>query len=581
MKNSILILLGVLLAQLAIAQATLSFTADDETMIANPERGFMGRVYPTWTEPPTKTRAITQADCDRVKARKYSVIGTRYVLWDWRTSDLPTSFLDQLTADCAIARKNGLKLMIQFSYQYATNNNTNAYYNGISDAPENWVLRHIDQVTTNGGANDGPLLVNNDVVAYWHLGYIGSWGEEHHSSNNLLHAPSPDVYATLNSATHTIWNALLSKIPSNRMIATRYCAFKKEKFNNATLTGITTDNIGRIGIHDDSFSANVDNYGSFQYYASGGITRVNKLRNYCSNETKYTVSYGETYGVGTDKKQEDGNTAILEMKIFHLDFYNAEHDDKPSYKVTLDKWEAQGLLTTMKNFTGYRLHVKSSTIPNSISPGSNGTIDLKIENRGWGKLFNPRPVKLLLCRKNGDAYAETYTVETSVNPRLWYSGTQKDESITFTIPGIVPPGTYDILLRLPDEYASLSENPAYSVRFATKYNGADIWNPTLGANWIGQITVEETSGTGLNEIPDEKINICPNPVYSNEQLTIKSAPSATSGIVISDMNGRVVYKNTFHAQLSVCPYDINLVTGFYLIRIETNGKLSEHKLAVK
>ena len=581
MKKIFLIVFGVLAAQLIVAQATRLFTADDKTMIANPERGFMGRVYPTWTEPPTKTRAITQADCDRVKAKKYSIIGTRYVLWDWRNSDLPATFLNQLTADCSIVRKNGLKLMIQFSYQYATNNNTNAYYDGVSDAPENWVLRHIDQVTTNGGANDGPLLVNNDVVAYWHLGFIGSWGEEHHSSNNLLYSPRPDVYTTLNAATHNIWNALLSKIPNNRMIATRYCAFKKEKFNNAVLTGITTDDIGRIGIHDDSFSANIDNYGSFQYYAGGGLTRVNKLRSYCSNETKYTVSYGETYGAGTEAKQEDGNTVISEMKTFHLDFYNAEHDDKPSYKVTLDKWAAQGLLDSMKNFTGYRLSLISSSAPESMLPGTNGILNFKIENRGWGKLFNPRPVKLLLCRKSGDAYAETYTIETSINPRLWYSGIQKVESMTFTMPAEAPQGTYDIMLQLPDEYASLSGNPAYSVRFASKYNGTDIWNSILGANWIGSTTVSGSTGTGLIDIPDKKNVIYPNPVDLNGQLNIKSASTATSQIFIVDLHGRIIYKNTFRSQLSVCPSEINLRTGFYLIRIETDGEICERKLVVK
>lgn len=487
--NTLLGLSRVLLLLSSAQTAAPTFTPDDTTVIANPERGFMGRVYPKWTEPPTPTRAITQADCDRVKAKKYSVIGTRYVLWDWRTSDLPASFLDPLKADCALARANGLKLMIAFSYIYATNKGTNATYDGHSDAPERWVLRHIDQVTTNGGANDGPLLVNNDVVAYWSLGFIGSWGEEHHSSNNLLNSPDPHVYATMNSATHAIWDALLSKVPRNRMIATRYCAFKKEKFKGAVLGGPTTDDIGRIGIHDDSFSANVDNYASFQFHAGGGMARVRELRAYCANETKYTVSCGETYGAGPDTKQHDGNTVISEMQAFHLDFYNGEFDQQEAHAHTYDKWEAQGLLTRMKNFVGYRLHVVSASAPASMAAGTRGTLSFRIENRGWGKLFNPRPVKLLLCRKIGEAHAEPLIVDTDLNPRLWYAGTQKDESIAFTLPASAPAGTYDLLLQLPDEYASLSGNPAYSVRFATRVDGRDLWNPTLGANWVGSVTV--------------------------------------------------------------------------------------------
>ena len=714
MKILFLVLMGVVLTQLMFAQTTLNFTSDDFTMIANPERGFCSMVYPTWTEPPTATRALTQADCDRAKGKLYSVIGIRYVFWDWRTSDLPAWLLNQIKSDCDLARTNGLKLWVRMSYVYATNGGTNAYYNGISDAPESWVLRHIDQLTTNGGANNGPLYVSNDVVAYWDLGFIGPWGEEHHSSNNLLNNPDPYAYATMGTATHNIWNTLLNKIPSDRMIATRYCAFKKEKFGGATLTAPTTDNIGRIGIHDDSFCANVDNFGSFQT----GAGRVDELRTYCSNETKYTVSYGETYGYDPNyPKQEDGNTVISEMQAFHLDFYNGEHDQTSSYAVTLDKWEAQGLLSTMKNKIGYRLHVISASAPSSLSAGASGTLNFKIENRGWGKLFNPRPVKLLICRKSGGTYAEKYTVSTSINPRLWYAGTQKDESISFTMPTEAPAGTYDLLLQLPDAYSSLQENSAYSVRFASKYAGGDIWSAGLGANWVGSLTVgsggtiyyriknrwqptyymydngnqlgygtnpdtdytthwsietvdgysclknrstghymnnetsqlytectavpnsywsaqwtivdyagykriqnrwknteylhlENLSGyvqhtntvpadywsgqwtlettlksasiaTEIDVTSDKGIEVYPNPVGFYDQLTFKSGSVKQSKIVICDLQGRIIYNSTFQSQLVISPSEINLVTGVFMVRVETENKISSHKIVVK
>lgn len=490
MKNLVLTFIGLLSIGFISAQTrTVTFTADDATMIANPERGFCGMVYPSWTSPPTPTRALTQADCDRVKSKMYTVIGMRYCLWPWRNADLPGWFLDQIKNDGDLARKNGLKLWVSFSYIYATNSE-NAYYDGQSDALVNWILRHIDQLTTNVGANNGPLLLNNDVIAFWSLGFIGSWGEEHHTTNNLL---QPTVsYPVFNNNTHSIWNALLAKIPTDRHIATRYPAFKKEKFSSAVLIAPTTDWIGRIGIHDDSFSANIDDYGTFQFYSHLG-SRVDDLRAYWANESKYTVSYGETYGTGDAKKQEDGNTVISEMKTFHTDFYNGEHDQTSSYAVTLDKWATQGLLDTMKNFVGYRLHVVSASVPSSLAPSASGTLNFRIENRGWGKIFNPRPVKLLLCRKSDTGYAEQYIIETSVNPRLWYAQSQKDESIAFAIPCTAPAGNYDLFLQLPDGYPTLQNKPAYSIRFATKNNGVDVWNASLGANWMGNLSVGNTA----------------------------------------------------------------------------------------
>lgn len=473
---------------------TLSFTADDTLMIANPERGFIGKCYPVWTEPPTATRALTQADCDRVKAKLYSVIGMRYCLWPWRTQDLSPQLLAQIKNDCDLARQNGLKLNLDFAYMYATNGGINAYYDGISDAPENWVLRHIDQLTTNGGANNGPLLVSNDVIAYWNIGFIGSWGEEHHSSNNLLQ-DNPGTYATLNAASYNIWNALLTKIPTNRQISTRYCAFKKQYAKDLPMDSSTSGNVARIGIHDYSFSGNVDNFGSFQFYA-GGMARVNELRAYCSNENKYTVSAGETYGADSSlHKQQNGDTVISEMRYFDLDFYNGEFDQLAAYAETYDKWQQQGLLNKMKNFVGYRLHILSATAPAAMAAGATATLSFKIENRGWGKIFNPRPVKLMLCKKNGNVYAEKFTLNTPINPRRWYSESQKDEAFSFTVPGLATPGNYDLFLQMPDEYASLSGNSAYSIRIPSKHNGTDIWNAALGANWIGSLTV--TGATGV------------------------------------------------------------------------------------
>ena len=116
------------------------------------------------------------------------------ILGDYRTSDLPSGYLDSMRARFAAARTAGIKLLPRYAYDlYSTNG-----------APLSWVLRHIEQLAD-------VWADYSDAILALQAGFIGRWGEWGSSANNL------DTPA--NKA--TIVAALLDALPASRMIQLR------------------------------------------------------------------------------------------------------------------------------------------------------------------------------------------------------------------------------------------------------------------------------------------------------------------------------------------------------------------------
>ena len=107
---------------------------------------------------------------------------------------------------------------------------------------------------------------------------------------------------------------------------------------------------------------------------------------------------------------------------------------------------------------------------------------------------------------------------------------------------------------------------------------ADYWS----GHWTLESTLKSASiATEIDVTSDKGIEVYPNPVGFNGQLTFKSGSVKQSKIVICDLQGRIIYNSTFQSQLVISPSEINLVSGFYMVRVETENKISSHKIVVK
>jgi len=68
-------------------------------------------------------------------------------------------------------------------------------------------------------------------------------------------------------------------------------------------------------------------------------------------------------------------------------------------------------------------------------------------------------------------------INFSADIRKWYTGVYNVRE-SLSLPAGMEAGSYDVLLNMPDNYASLSTRPEYSVQLANN----NLWEATTGYN---------------------------------------------------------------------------------------------------
>ena len=126
----------------------------------------------------------------------------------------------------------------------------------------------------------------------------------------------------------------------------------------------------------------------------------------------------------------------------------------------------------------------------------NGTLmfEGKIQNVGFGNVVNKKKVQVILKSKDG---SNSYVAATNLDARDWLTdqggngrpdNTAAWRNLNFSINmdafGEVPPGEYDIYLKINDPKEQSANKRC--IRFANKGNS---WNADLVANLIGSTTV--------------------------------------------------------------------------------------------
>jgi Domain of unknown function (DUF4832)/Domain of unknown function (DUF4874) len=429
MKNVIAIL-GLCLS-IANSQdsKTITFTPSNED-IPNQERGW------------NVSRNMT-GNLGTLPSNIKLVFG-RVVADNFRNQPLSDAFLTQFDNFFAAARKAGVKLNPRFSYNY------NA---GGQDAPIDIVLNHIKQIK--------PILVKNkDVLNVLDPGFIGNWGEWH-SSTSGLNTPENEK---------KILEALLEALPVDRMLYIRYPFLKRRIFGgdyNAKAPWLDSSkafdgsNLSRVGHLNDCFLSSSNDVGTYQK----GWTRAEHLA-YVGQESRYTPFGGETCAISDEGRCPNTIKEMEQLHINHL--HNGFHQG------VISRWKSEGCHTEITLRLGYRFVLQSTTLDTYVPPGGTMKLSFTVKNVGFGELFNPRPVEVVLLGPTGTEIASTITVD----PRWWGAGMTKTIALQMKIPVGIVEGTYRIALRLPDASESIRKDYRYAIRFAN----TNVWDAATGSN---------------------------------------------------------------------------------------------------
>ena len=421
--------------------ATVTFTGTDE-VVANPERGFHDGV--------SVADSVNGSTTSVSQMESYFDDGIRlarmYVrLDDYRDRPIDTSLIANLDEVFANARAAGVKLIPRFAYNFGSG----------QDADVGQIEAHLDQLT--------PVLRSNaDVIAALQAGFIGAWGEWHSSSNGLT---NPTDRARVRAA-------LLQALPSSRMVQFRYPDDLIE-FDATPLDGsgaFDGSAQSRSGHKNDCFLANEHDAGT--YFP---LSEKDDLVAYLAVMTEFTVMGGETCQVSAGAQRTDCDTALTELELFHWDYLNLDF-----YGPTIDRWRTEGCFDEIDARLGYRFEMQAATAAQAVQPGGRLALELEVANDGFGKLYNPRPINVVLV---DNATESTVRLVRVVDARhvMPMPGSTATLDLTVDVPSDVASGQYSIHVELPDGSPGLADDPRYSIRMAN----TGTWRSASGTNDLG------------------------------------------------------------------------------------------------
>ncbi|ESQ93269.1 hypothetical protein ABAC460_00790 [Asticcacaulis sp. AC460] len=429
---------------------TTTFTATD-TDFANPERGF-------YEAAPTDLDKLTAAYIADAYGQGYRLVYARINLEAYRDSDLPPAFLNRLETAFAKARAGGIKLIVRATYNYPRGETE---YRDAKDASLSRALGHLSQLK--------PIFHNNaDVIAFVQAGFIGAWGEWHTSSNDLTSPANRTA----------IKDALLDAVPSTRFIQFRYPPYVHDWYPTLpALDAALTGNF-RAGFHNDCFLASQTDVGTYDEDATTRATQ----QAYNDAQGDLAPFGGETCNPA-DEASPTPRTAcsdiLSEGARFNLTYLN----DGYYRGLFHDKWTKNGCMAEVRRNMGYRFALTRAEHAATATRGSALTVDIAVRDAGWARLYNPRPIEILL--RNGATVRRIET--TGGDPRRWLPGAETSQTLNFTIPSDLPVGTYDVLLALPDADSRIRTDTRYAIRLANADNTAkgQTWDAALGAFALG------------------------------------------------------------------------------------------------
>ena len=449
----------------AMTAGTVSYTADNETIFQNPERGFITMIGGTLSESaPYGVKGWESTLNNHISKDKISIVLVHYYLTNYRTkATLPDKVLNAFDEDMQVLRDKGLKAIIRFSYVDGTY--TSGGTESAKDAAWDIVQSHINQYKSHWQANA-------DVIFVFQAGIVGAWGEWYYSDNY------GNQKSTMNAARRAVVDALLEAVPTDRMIQLRTPLFKTGYIGDTkaltSAEAFTGTARARLGQHNDAFLYDYDNMGTYSDTA--------KEKPWLAQETLYVPIGGETdiTDVNLAKKWATYDKTIAEMSRLHWTFIQSGYATQ-----TTNMWRENGTFDELNRRMGYRYQLVSGTYSDQVAAGGKLSVNIKIRNAGFAPLYNERPAYIVL--KSG---SKTYSIKLAADPRRWLpNGEVATVNEQITVPANVPSGTYQLYLHMPDAYSKLASDKRYSVRFAN----ADVWDSSTGMNSL-KASVTVTGG---------------------------------------------------------------------------------------
>jgi hypothetical protein len=463
--------------------------ANGRDPLANPERGFRLEHIMKASDLLNPYHKINYANSmatlikkdESNYAEKTKLTQLYFYLTDYMKTKIPDHAFRNMQAILDEIKKTGYKVILLFAYRY----DESCQYETYDD-----IKRHLSQLK--------PFLQKNESLIYaFQAGFLGLWGEWHHSGldNSLFHR-------------QVVIRDILKAIPHGKKIQVRETIYKtnaagfiRRNTNSPILYyPLSTEEYNRIGFQNAYFVLDQGANAHWDYrWPDDDYFMVEK-------EAPLTVVDGEMPYDGNGQYtfnmiawgNQGGWQAVKRMKTHAHSSFSVVHN----YKINIAAWKKQFLSPAqfynnkmsitddyfvdklgrevsrtayeyIRDHLGYRFQLKEATIPATVNRGDSARFSIQLKNFGFAPLTNKRSVYLVLI----DEKNQVSEFLTPSDARKWLPANPSAEE-TYTINHSIlfntsfNPGTYKVGLWMPDGSLDLKYDPSYAIRFA---NGNIEW----------------------------------------------------------------------------------------------------------
>ncbi len=453
-------LLGLTILPLAGSADTCGY-AEDAAVFPNPERGwFVFHELKPVEE--NVNQWATGALLDEYLAQGYR-LAKHIVHLPTNRDRLPQEFLDQLQSEADLFRARGFKVIYRFNYNWDHSVSND-------DAPTDVTLMHLDQL-------EPSFARNKDVIFAIEMGFIGYWGEMHHSTHGHNARGSG-----LSESGRAIVRKMLEVLPKDRCVSLRYPKTIYRDPREYGSLGFTAP------LNDDTAYNGSDQSRVGSWFANFGAGDILYHRDgeFCAKwapDTRYVPQWAhcDHFEDVTMNPREWMDDAIA----FHYRALSNPKDELTTRDI-YEAWVETGTYDEFAKRLGYRYRLLESEVDDRVSAGGAVHVRLRVRNDGWGRPVNPRMLEVVF--RNVSTGAECIQAVTPPrDSRLWFPDAQTEATILFevSIATNLPAGQYRVLLNLPDPEVALRRDPRYSIRLASMWQGVTVWESETGYNRLG------------------------------------------------------------------------------------------------
>ena len=382
--------------------------------------------------------------------------------------DLDDAFFSSWKTTFENCRKNGCMIALRFRYDV----------NGKADpepASFDQVLKHIRQIK-----DSGLLEEYKDIIAFVESGFVGKWGEQHGGKYTSVRYKAQLLDAMLDAVPDPI--PVTVRTPD---IFAEWAGISRSELADYVCEPGST--ASRVGMYDDGYMGSDSDLGTYADREAETTWLGNQsLHSYFGGEFSGNIDFAKQYDTYLPEN------AIPEMYKTHLSYINSNifslyNDytfgaDCDADNVDNSAYYGQSVYRFIRDHLGYRFVLRNSGLSPEVPQGGQLDLDFTVENTGFANPIPDTNVSFLLERDGN--YMRAFS---DISANDWLSRTSSEEHISLHIPDALLPGKWNIYVKVDMGDNTIGQMDMRSVRFANN----DIWDPSLGANYLGSFTVIE------------------------------------------------------------------------------------------